>query len=160
MRRSWKKYTAEELASWPAEHKRCRMCQEVLPFSAFSKCKNTLFGLDNNCRECRKPKSKQDWQERTTEQSLLATAKFRAKKKNLQFNLELSDIIVPEVCPILGVPITTGWHAPSLDRIRPERGYTKGNVQVISKRANTLKNNMTLDELRLLSEWFESQFAS
>jgi hypothetical protein len=39
---------------------------------------------------------------------------------------------------------------PSLDRIRPERGYTKGNIWVISNRANTLKNNATLEELELL----------
>lgn len=45
------------------------------------------------------------------------------------------------------------WHrpnSPSLDRIVPERGYVAGNLRVISNRANTLKNNATIDEMRLV----------
>ena len=32
----------------------------------------------------------------------------------------------------------------------PELGYIKGNVWVISNKANRIKNNATLEELRLL----------
>lgn len=34
--------------------------------------------------------------------------------------------------------------------IDSSKGYIKGNVWVVSKRANTIKNNATLEELELL----------
>lgn len=58
----------------------------------------------------------------------------------------ISDIIIPETCPMLGIKLEFGFdkqggnfNSPSLDRIIPELGYTKGNVMVISKRANMIK---------------------
>lgn len=80
-------------------------------------------------------------------------AKQRALKYNLDFNIEESDIIVPTVCPILEVPIKWGKkgeyeYSPSLDRIDNEKGYIKGNIMVISKRANTMKNSATIQELK------------
>lgn len=38
--------------------------------------------------------------------------------------------------------------SPSIDRIIPELGYTKGNIRVISNRANLLKSNATIEELQ------------
>jgi len=94
---------------------------------------------------------------KTTEYKMLARAKSRAKKNNLPFNLELDDIVIPEKCPLLGIKIEStevrnSPNNPSLDRIIPEKGYIKGNVWVISNRANTLKNDATLQELELLVE--------
>ena len=40
--------------------------------------------------------------------------------------------------------------SPSLDQIVPGLGYVKGNVQVISHRANTLKSDGTLEEFKKL----------
>ena len=39
---------------------------------------------------------------------------------------------------------------PSLDRIDGAKGYVKGNVRVISHRANMLKNDATIEELELV----------
>jgi hypothetical protein len=83
-------------------------------------------------------------------------AKARAKKRAIPFNIEVSDINVPLCCPLLGVLFTHGPtkkkrspspFAPSLDRIRPELGYVKGNVRVISHLANTMKNAATPEQL-------------
>jgi hypothetical protein len=81
--------------------------------------------------------------------------KERAKRTNTPFNIEPSDIVVPTHCPILGIPLRVrvgqgkGYHdnSPSLDRINPRLGYVKGNVRVISNRANLLKSNASSEEL-------------
>ena len=69
---------------------------------------------------------------------------------------------IPEFCPILGIPlIRVGTiatdNSPSIDRIDSTKGYIKGNVQVISKKANTLKNSSSLSELIILGEWAKLQ---
>jgi hypothetical protein len=92
----------------------------------------------------------------TKEYEMLCEAKRRAKSKGLDFDIEIGDIQIPERCPLLGIEI---WVAggvqtsasPSLDRIDPSLGYTKGNVWVISHRANTIKSDATLAELRLIA---------
>ncbi len=79
---------------------------------------------------------------------LLWGAKHRARKKNLEFSLELDDIIIPTHCPIFKIPMVS----PSIDRISCDRGYTKDNIRIVCKRANILKSNATLAELELLLE--------
>ena len=44
-------------------------------------------------------------------------------------------------------------NTPTLDKIIPKFGYVRGNVHVISFKANTMKSNGTLDELILLGQW-------
>ena len=46
---------------------------------------------------------------------------------------------------------------PSLDRINPKLGYVKGNVQVISWRANNIKRDATAEELRLVADFVARQ---
>ena len=48
-------------------------------------------------------------------------------------------------------------NSPSIDRLIPELGYIKGNVNVISLRANIIKNNATKDELIKIANWMESK---
>lgn len=72
----------------------------------------------------------------------------RAKKKGIPFDLKAEDLDVPTHCPVLGTPFLFGrgkqnMDGPSVDRVIPEIGYVKGNVQVISLRANILKSNCT-----------------
>lgn len=86
---------------------------------------------------------------------MLSHAKTRAKIRKLEFNIEYSDIIVPEKCPLLNIPIFVtpvkiGPNSPTIDRIDCNKGYIKGNVMVISSRANTAKGNLSLAELELL----------
>lgn len=85
-------------------------------------------------------------------------ARRRAAHLGLSFDISITDIKIPAVCPVLGVPLTVGHGAPtpsspSLDRVMPEFGYVKGNIQVISQRANRIKNDATLDEIEKLYKW-------
>jgi len=46
-------------------------------------------------------------------------------------------------------------HSPSLDRVVPNLGYVKGNVHVISWRANSLKKNATIEELEKIIQYMK-----
>lgn len=87
---------------------------------------------------------------------LYCLAKGRAKRKGMDFTIEVCDVgDVPTDCPLLGIPIDS-YHEeqkyhPSIDRIDSTKGYVKGNVMIISHRANMLKNNATSEELLLLA---------
>ena len=92
-----------------------------------------------------------------TVKSMFSAAKNRAKTKGVPFDIDVSDIIIPEFCPVLGLRLVSHIgrrgpldDTPSLDRIRPEGGYVRGNIWVISSRANRMKNDATLGELELL----------
>ena len=84
---------------------------------------------------------------------MLWQAKASASQKNLSFNLDETDIIIPTHCKYLEIPLTQSlgsgvvWSNASLDRIDSSLGYIKGNVEVISRKANTMKNMATDEEL-------------
>lgn len=84
--------------------------------------------------------------------NMLRAAKRRAERKNIEFTLTVEDIVIPDICPILLVPIVKGnkgdyEYSPSLDRIDNSIGYTKDNIMIISKKANSMKNSATTQEL-------------
>jgi hypothetical protein len=83
------------------------------------------------------------------------SAKLRAVASGVEFALDRRDVVIPERCPILGTLFTVGDRrtAPSLDRIDPTRGYVRGNVHVISWRANRLKSDALPWELRAIADY-------
>jgi len=83
----------------------------------------------------------------------------------LPFDLDESDLIIPEFCPVLGIPIFfedgngPKSHSPSIDRLIPSKGYVKGNIHVISRKANRIKNDATLDELEKVYKWLKNKLS-
>lgn len=73
----------------------------------------------------------------------------RAKDRGHECNLDITDLYIPNTCPILGIPIVMGpeyaYNSPSVDRIDNSKGYVKGNIQIISQAANAMKSDMPLD---------------
>lgn len=99
------------------------------------------------------------YREQNREKRLWIGAKNRATQQNLEFNIDVSDIVIPKVCPILKTKFKFGTSsAASLDRIDPSKGYVKGNIQVISRKANLMKNNATVKELKDFAEWVKNQY--
>ena len=88
---------------------------------------------------------------------LVQKAKDRARKKGLEHNITWEDIYWPKTCPVLNKRLKymggvnkrgiASPYAASLDRRDNSLGYVKGNVYVISWRANALKSNATYEEL-------------
>ncbi len=102
------------------------------------------------------------WIETHREARMINSARTRAKNKGLAFNITEADIVIPDTCPVLGIEIlktkaprqTDG--SPSLDRIDNSVGYVRGNVAVVSLRANNLKNDGTADEHERIAAWMRA----
>ena len=99
---------------------------------------------------------------KTPEYKLFNSARTRAKREELNFNLDISDIIIPEYCPILKIPLFKGvgkpvHNSPTLDKINNELGYIKGNIRVISYRANTMKSNCTIEILENIIKYIKGE---
>lgn len=89
-------------------------------------------------------------------------SKKRASSRNLDFDLVEEDIVIPALCPVLGIPILrdaikNSDNSPSLDRIDNSKGYVKENVRVISFRANSIKRDATLTEMKKIVEYMERE---
>lgn len=95
------------------------------------------------------------------EKTLYQEAKRRAKRNNLEFDIEISNVVIPHLCPVLGIPLLSGnrtvrEESPSIDRINSTLGYVKNNIRVISYRANRIKGNCSIDELLKVISYMKS----
>ena len=43
----------------------------------------------------------------------------------------------------------------SFDRIYPKKAYIKGNIVVVSNKANRIKTDATVDEIRKVADFYE-----
>jgi DNA-binding CsgD family transcriptional regulator len=83
---------------------------------------------------------------------MIRNVKFSAKRRNLEFDLDYTDIILPKVCPLLNIPLNYNSNFqdisyPTIDRIDNNKGYIKGNIWVISRLANSMKNSANFEQL-------------
>lgn len=94
--------------------------------------------------------------------TMVTAAKTRAKKSGVPFNITKDDVTIPAVCPVLGIPLFRrggtgrggpGNNSPTIDRVVNELGYTRGNIAVISHRANRIKQDATPQELEAVASW-------
>ena len=103
------------------------------------------------------------------ERKRIKDAKTRARYLKIPFNLteEYIKSIAPTdmVCPALGIQMKVGENfkdskvsAPSLDRLIPKLGYVKGNIVIVSTRANTLKRDATPEELMKIAKFYKKVF--
>lgn len=148
-------------------HKICRTCRINKPREEFCRKSTSKDGINGRCRICEN-KAKTARRERLRADKgqwpklMLPIIKQNAKNRGLAFNLTHEDLIVPDRCPILGCILERGIGAksahaasPSVDRIDATKGYVKGNVAVISYRANVIKNDGTASEHRAVADWID-----
>ena len=137
-----------------------------------NKCKTRetegILRLCETCRGLRKLELLQyrtGWLQKHPLRGLLASAKWRAKQDSIPFDIVEADISIPSHCPVLGIPLFKSMgceskhqpNSPSLDRLIPELGYVRGNVAVISFKANMLKSDETDPQtFRRLADWLEA----
>ncbi len=151
-----------------AQHKQCPKCGSIKPLGEFTKETRRKNGLHPYCKQCnisRRIQHKINNPVQTITCQMLSNARRRAQQKNLAFNLDLDYVrsLVCLQCSLLP-EISLDWsvcrgvkakplpNSPSLDRIDPTKGYVKGNVWIISHRANTIKSDASHEELKLVAE--------
>ena len=84
-----------------------------------------------------------------------------AMSSGVAFELEFQELVWPTHCPILGCVLNycsdkRTENSPSFDRIDPTEGYTKANTQIISWRANRIKNDGTAEEHRKIADYLDN----
>lgn len=167
----------KDLSDFEGTRKVCKECRKVYYQSHRLKHKAERNAYSRQYRQENPDVVKDNWQsyyERNKERlkarqkekyrtntvrHLLYAAKQRSEKFGFPFDINESDLVIPEKCPILGIPLEIGGrfkaNSPSIDKIVPEKGYVKGNVAIMSFRANQIKGTATLTELKSLVNFLE-----
>ena len=135
------------------------------------KCKTDVEKLHGGyCRQC-KNEYQRNWyrrQQNTHEDRIyrrrlrmFSSAKRRANKIGIPFDISVSDIQIPDLCPVLGIKLSVtnnsiADNSPTLDKIDPSKGYVIGNIVVISAKANRIKSNADYIDIEKVAEWLKS----
>lgn len=91
---------------------------------------------------------------------LIKNCRNRVRKQSVPFEITYKDIPIPEKCPILGMELKfnrgkVGRDSATIDKIIPSLGYVKGNVIVISMKANLIKNDAIPDEIIAVGAFYK-----
>lgn len=136
----------EHRVTTPKGESYCRACRRL--YNKTPEAKERIKGYSKKNYLKNKEKiieASKKYAKKNPDKVILLSAKHRALRKGLEFNLTLdyiSSLLKPEACPVLGIH-TDQWH---LDRKDNSKGYIEGNVFFISRRANVLKSDGTIEE--------------
>tara|TARA_R110000765_G_C18627874_1_gene572523 strand:+ start:63 stop:626 length:564 start_codon:yes stop_codon:yes gene_type:complete len=106
---------------------------------------------------------------------MLDGCRARSRKNNILFSLKIKDLreLITDTCPILGIKYEinkknkqwgkgkgkNNWQtSPSIDRIVPNKGYTKENVIIVSLMANSIKNQATPKQILKVGEFYKELY--
>lgn len=93
------------------------------------------------------------------------SAKNGARARKIEFDISVIDVQrawpKDNKCPVFGTDLVfekgrNKNFSPSLDRLDASRGYVKGNIALISWRANNIKGNATVDEVQRVALWMNN----
>ena len=143
--------------------KHCKECGQHKPLNDFYVCRGTPR---ERCKACVISRAKAQYRANPERAKALVIAsrladprvrmasdtRRRDRARGLASDIEASHIVIPDVCPVLGIPMRTqtgqpAEESPSIDHINPDRGAVWGNWRVISRRANALKAGHTAETM-------------
>lgn len=162
--------------------KECCRCNKIKPTDDFYRNSSKKSGYVGYCKDCSRKRGRElywsnvDYRKACARKGgkwwkpekprkrgpnrMCTQCMKSARKAGVPFSLTPGDIVIPEKCPVLDIPLEFSKDrkrkddTPSVDRLVPGLGYVPENIMVISWRANSLKNNMTLEECKKMYEFF------
>jgi hypothetical protein len=150
----------------------CILCNEEKTLEEFTFNKRgELEGYYlNSCKPCTSASRKERRKSYNPWVDKVSKIKSRAKRDGLDFDLTSKDL--EELwekqdgkCFYMDVPMEIGWgkgllpNSASVDKVLPWKGYTKDNVVLCTTRANTIKSNLTSNELiRYIPSWWHKLY--
>lgn len=145
----------------------CPTCKTEKTKIEFHKHLYHKDGLSSECKECTRIR---EYSDRALMQKMVNRARKRARDNNMECDIDLKYVqsIMTDTCPMLNIPLRFPSakcndnslmkdNSPSIDRIDNSKGYVRENVIVVSHRANRIKNDATLDELKLIVSFLDKQ---
>jgi len=95
--------------------------------------------------------------------STMINAKLRRVEIGFSSTAEMAsyiESIAPIRCPVFGTELHHGAGDLvgrfSIDRIDNTKGYVRGNLQVISYKANVMKSDANQDQLKMFADWINN----
>ena len=154
----------------------CVYCNTTKPLEEFKRKNDSKFANPENkwtfgksCNSCRLAKNREARQTNKSKdikfhtiREALNSAKTRAKNSGFPFDIAIEDLMPFNItCPVLGIELEYGGgtgndSTASIDKVIPGLGYVKGNVVILSSRANRLKGDMTIVELEKILSYMKS----
>lgn len=143
----------------------CGTCGEMLPASSEHFYPKNEGGLSSECRDCFRRRSSKNQKTRHHAGGedyhlsyLMRGVRHRARKASIECDIDAGflKILLSEqngLCAVSGIPLTFTkgqGHIPtnaSVDRIDPTKGYAKDNIQLVAHQVNTMKSNLSFDQL-------------
>jgi hypothetical protein len=164
----------------------CSQCEASLPISSFqvtkrgvtagrrnSSCKPCVLKYNQKWNAAKIKKAPRYWADKALAyyhglkddqvKFLLQRLGQRAKNKGVEFSLTERDIVIPKRCPVLGLKLKPAGRGQqedatvSVDRLNPAKGYVSGNIEIMSLRANRIKNDGTAKEHEIVAAWMRSK---
>ncbi len=144
--------------------KTCSKCGIEKPLSEFSPHPTCKDGVRGTCKRCASEFAKR-WQREKRKtlrgylDTALSSARHRARTGSIPFDLDLDYLVElwetqNAKCMVSGLPFQRSrskWRrnpfTPSLDRIDPILGYTKGNVRFVLDAVNVSLNEWGLETM-------------
>lgn len=148
---------------------KCRGCQLDLPEEKFPLRKDyPKYRRRPYCYDCANDILRARYEShKRTKPFLHKASRTRSRASSLKVPYDLDADYLEGIwtgfCPVYGMKISLHGKrgepdTAELDRIIPDKGYTKGNVRFLSRKANSHKNNMTLDEIEKLHKWMKEEY--
>ncbi len=146
----------------------CSHCGEVYRANAEHFYVRKSGGLSSECRSCFRQRNSRNQKVRHHAGGveyhlgyIARSAKLRARKNTIAYDIDrrhLAFLLQKQsgLCALSRIPLTFAkglGHVStnaSIDRIDPNKGYTRGNIQLVACQVNAMKSNL---DIRKLAEW-------
>ena len=143
----------------------CKSCNTEKPSYQFD-WRSDRQEYRSTCKDCRKIQQRVRYHTYKVNSPFKHRAvKLKAKCKHESIKYDITSEYFMSIwtgkCPVFKKRIAFNKHRnfefhAELDRINPDKGYTKGNVVWLSRKANRIKNNANPKELIALAEWLNN----